>query len=117
MKPFTVLAALALAGCGVGGLTDVASTPAAVANQTVLDEKGAIAVETAYTAAAKAAALAIRTGVVSDPNTIRRIGELDNRAYAAVQATRAAYNAGNASSYLGAFNQANVAVKAMLSAF
>lgn len=119
MKAFTVMvaAALALAGCVSEGLNSIPASPGSVASQTVLDEKGAIAVETAYTAAAKAAALAIRTGVVSDPNTVRRIGELDNRAYASVKATRAAYNAGNASSYLMAFNQANTAVKAMFNAF
>lgn len=108
-------AALALSAC--------ASVPAAppapidLTARTTLDEKGAIACETAYTAAARAAALAIRAGVVREPATIQRIGELDRQAYAAVLATRAAYDAGNASSYVTAFTRANAGVRALLAAF
>lgn len=108
-------AALALASCA----TIPAAPPAPVdlTSQTVLDEKGAIACETAYTAAARAAALAIRAGVITDPAKIRRIGEMDRAAYSAVLATRAAYDAGNASSYLSAFTRANAGVRALLAAF
>lgn len=73
-------------------------SPGQVANQTTLDEKTGIAIETAYTAAAQAATLAIRSGVVSRA-TAQRIAEIDRQAYTAVQATRTAYDAGNASSY------------------
>lgn len=110
-----VAAALALSGCAT--VPSVPSAPVDLTSQTTLDEKGAIAAETAYTAAAKAASLAIRAGVIHDPATIKRIGELDRQAYAAVQATRAAYDAGNASSYVSAFTRSNAAVRALLAAF
>ncbi len=108
-------AALALSACAT--VPAVPPAPVAVASQTALDEKGAIAAETAYTAAARAAALAIRAGLVSDPAMVQRIGKLDRQAYAAVQATRAAYDAGNASSYVEAFTRSNAAVRALLAAF
>lgn len=117
MKYLLLLAPLTLAACTPGGLTSVPTTPAAVADQTVLDEKGAIAAETAYTIAARGAALAIRTGAVSDPAIIQRIGQLDRQAYSAVQATRAAYEAGNAASYKAAFDQAMAGARAISAAF
>lgn len=105
---------LMLAGCQPTGIP---TSPGQIANQTVLDEKGAIAVETAYTAAARAAALAIRSGLVTDSTKIARIGQLDRQAFAAVQSVRAAYNTGNASSYQSAFLQAQTAVSNLLAAF
>lgn len=93
------------------------ATPSDLAGSTVLDEKGAIAAELAYTAANRAAALAIRSGAVSEPATIARIGELDRRAYAAVQAVRAAYAAGNSASYAEAFARSQAAIQLLLGAF
>lgn len=115
MRMLIACAALALSSCGT--VASLPPAPVDLTAQTTLDEKGAIAAETAYTAAAKAAALAIRAGVISNPATVQRIGELDRQAYAAVQATRAAYDAGNASSYLSAFTRSNAAVRALLAAF
>lgn len=112
MRPLAFFAALALA---VPLAVPIAGC--ATVTQTTLDEKAAIGVETAYTAAARAAKLAITSGAVTDPAKIRQIGDADNRAFAAVQAVRAAYAAGNANSYAAAFVEADAAVKALLASF
>lgn len=111
-----IAATVSLTACSPGAF-GLPSSPAAVAPDNVLDERLGLAVETAYTAAAKSAALAIRTRVVTDPATIRKIGELDMRAKAAVNATRAAYDARNAKSYNEAYTLANGLVKQLIAAF
>ena len=70
----------------------------------------------AYTAAARSAALAIRTGLIKNPATIRRIGELDSRAFLAVQGVRSAYLAGTERNYADALGSANVALGQLLDA-
>ena len=100
----------------MGGFGSV-SSPGAIASENVLDERLGFAVETAYTAAAKGAALAIRARVVTNPATIRRIGELDLQAKAAVDMTRAAYDARNARSYRLAYERANGLVKSLIALF
>lgn len=112
------LACFAVTACGpLAQLASIASTPpVAHADSTKLDEQVGITVTLAYTAASKAAALAIRTGLVTNVATIRRIGELDRQAYAAVQGVRQAYLAVNAASYTAALAKANAAVNALLSA-
>lgn len=115
MKLLLALAPLALVGCTT--LTQLPASPAVVTNQTVLDEKVAIGIEVAYTAASKAAALAIRTGVVTNRATMVRIGELDAKAYAAVRAVRAAYGASNAANYHTAFVTARTAIADIIAAF
>lgn len=125
MKRLIALAclSLSLSGCALlpalmGG---VPTSPAAVANQTVLDEKVGIAVESMYTATARAGALAFRAGLVepssnpavqSDdfcPKVLARLFEPTDRGSsvmavecklrAARDATRRAYDAGNAQGY------------------
>lgn len=95
----TIFAAIALMGASlVACVPEPPVSPGQIANKTVLDEKAGIAIETAYAAAAQAATFAMRGGFVHAEQA-EKIAEIDNRAYAAVQATRAAYDAGNASSY------------------
>lgn len=109
--------AIAALSLGLGACTPTPPlTPSSVANQTKLDEQVGLTVTLAYTAAARAAALAIKTGLVKDKATIARIGELDKRAYAAVLGVRAAYQAGNATDYLSALTQARTAIAALLGA-
>lgn len=113
---FVVGAALALAGCGLTGLASIPSAPVAVADETVLDEQGALAVELAY----KAARLAVETAV--DAGQIRgeratQVAALDNQAYAAVQTARRAYRAGNATSYGAALAEARGAIADLLALF
>lgn len=100
-----------LTACATLGIP---SSPSVLADGTKMDEQAGIALNLAYTAAAKGAALAIRTGIVSDPATIKRIGELNRFAFAKLTALNAAYNAGNASSYLVALSEAKVAVNAFV---
>jgi hypothetical protein len=115
---FAACAALALTGCsGLAGLAGgIPPTPVAAADETVLDEQAALAVELAY----KAARLAVETGV--DAGVVRgaqatRLAELDNQAYAAVLAARRAYRAGNATSYGAALAEARAAIADMLALF
>lgn len=101
----------------VGGLPP----PGEVSNQTVLDEKAGIAVETMYTAVVKAGALAFRSGLVpvsTNPAIQRddfcvvvvagsfvptdlgsKITALECRLRQARDLTRSAYDAGNGDSY------------------
>lgn len=126
MRALALGLALALAGCGVGqvastgaALADAAgaSAPVTYADRSTLDEKGAIAAETAFTLAAKAATLAIRAGVISDPTTIVKVGALRQRAYTALLTLRAAYRAGNAASYSAAFREFNAAISSFNEVF
>ncbi len=107
---------LCLTGCQTPS-TAIPSSPGQIASQTVLDEKGAIALTVGYTAASRAAALAIRVGVVTDSTKIAKIGELDRKAFALVQAVHAAYESANAASYTDAFNKAQAAIAELLAAF
>lgn len=107
---------LALAGCGLGSVAgNVPTSPGQVAQQTVLDEQGALGVELAYKAFRTALEVAVDAGVLKGANATKA-ATLDNRAYAAVQAARAAYRAGNAASYAQAVTEARAAINAALAA-
>lgn len=114
---FVLLAPLALCSCGaVASLAGIPPAPVAVADSTVIDEQGALAVELAY----KAARLAVETGVdagIIKGDRAAKIAELDNKAYAAVLVARRAYNAGNATSYGAALAEARAAITQMIDLF
>lgn len=114
MRATTALLAagmLALASCGP---LNVGTGPAPIAESTILDEKAALGVELAYKTARTLAELAVDVGLVKPGTpTARRVADADNRAYAAVQAARAAYRAGNATSYGAAVGQALGAIEAL----
>ena len=117
MRKLLILVSLALAlpGCAtLGGM--LPPSPAAVSDRTVLDEQAALSVELAYQAAGIAIRAATATGVVRG-ETATRIAELDSRAYRAVLAVRAAYDAGNAQSYGVAAENARAEIVALLGAF
>lgn len=125
-----IAAALCLPSCAaLGPLAGMMmGSPAQVANTTTLDEKAAIAIESAYTAAATAGKVAFKAGLIAPStdadvqrpafcklvlaelatvtDTGGRIAALDCRAYEAVQKTRRAYDAGNSSSYSAAGSEA-----------
>lgn len=105
-------ATLSLSACQTTG--GIPSSPGAVADQTTGDEKVGLVIDTLYYAANRAAALAIRTGVVTDVAKIKRIGELDNSAKAWVQTGRDAYDAGNSAGYDAALKQVDGLTKSML---
>lgn len=108
------IAALSLALTGCAGLL-TPPAPAVVANQAVLDEQGAIGVELAYKAARMAVEVAVDAGLLKGDRA-SKAAQLDNQAFAAVTGVRAAYRAGNASSYGVALAESRAAVTAMLAA-
>lgn len=103
MKAILLPLALAVASCGPATVPP----PATVSDATTLDERAAIAVELAYQAGAQ---LALTTGAAKT----ERVKAADRRAFAAVKAVRAAYRAGNASTYPAAAIAAHEAVAALL---
>ena len=106
---------LPLSAC-LGVQERLPAAPAAVADETKLDEQTALTLTLAYTGAARAATLAIEAGLVDDAKTIERIGQLDRSAFAAVKAAERAYRAGNADSYASAIVVARGDISALLSA-
>lgn len=119
MKRFSLafVAAMSLAACSPAIIQNVPESPGAIAPANVLDERIGLTVETAYTAASRGAALAIRFGVVKDVETIKKIGALDIRAKRAVDQTRLAYRARNAASYAQSYEIANALVKDLLASY
>lgn len=117
-KLFLAAAALSLSltGCaGLGTLASVPTSPGQVADQTVLDEQAALGVELAYKAFRTALEVAVDAGLLRGQRAAQA-ATLDNRAYEAVQAARAAYRSGNAASYAQAVTNARAAIDAALAA-
>lgn len=110
-----LFAAVLLSGCaGLGGfVSGLPASPGEVADQTTLDERGAIAVEIAYQAAARAAEALTDAGLIEGADAVR-VAELDQKAFAAVQTARRAYAAGNAASYAEAIGKARADIGALL---
>lgn len=111
MKRLTLVAcaALALAGCMPEGSASLPGAPAEVADQTVLDERGATAAELAYKAARLAGEMAVDAGLI-EGDRARQVAALDNTAFAALGKVRAAYAAGNAASYDAALSEFNLTI-------
>jgi hypothetical protein len=107
--------ALLMTGCaGIGGIAaGIPPSPAAAADQTTLDERGAIAVEIAYQAAARAVEALTDAGLIEGA-AATRVAEVDRKAFAAVQAARTAYDAGNSASYAEALAKARSEIAALL---
>lgn len=113
-KILIAMAAVALSSCSVlTGLAGIPSSPKAVAEQTVLDERIALGMELAYQAAAFSAVTAIKAGVVPQEQ-MKTVRDADQMAYNAVLMVRNAYKAGNADSYLSASSDARAAISAMM---
>lgn len=110
-KKLLIVAVLAAAMLSTSGcqVADVVAHPATAAARTTLDEKAAIAAESAYTAAALAGARLVQLGLVDRA----RFKQLDHQAWDAVQAERAAYAAGNAASFAEAITQIHAATTAI----
>ncbi len=136
------LVALSLSGCAplLSGLLSAGGAPAPrqAAERTTLDERFALGAETLYATAAEAGRLAFRLRVIQptqspaalepqfcqnvvanriDTGTLDTGGKvmaLDCRAYAAVLTIRAAYEAGNATSYQQAYDRGMVVFNDML---
>lgn len=102
------LAACATPGSIVGGVLDasVPTKPADVANKTSLDERLATGATIAYTAASRLGTALASAGLIDKA----RFKALDQQGYAAVLAVKAAYDAGNSTSYAAAIDRVNAAV-------
>lgn len=105
-----------LAGCAtLPSIMGIPDTPAAVAETTLLDEQVGAGVELAYKAFRVALETATDAGLLKGDHA-RRAAVLDNQAFAAVGAVRAAYRAGNAADYGRAAKEARTAITAALAA-
>lgn len=87
----------------------IPTSPAVLANTTVLDEKGLLAVESMYKAEVILIEIGIRSGQVHGA-LATKVKVLDNKAYLAVLGARAAYATGNSSTYIGALAAAKAAI-------
>ncbi len=108
-----ILLSLGLVACST--VTSVVPSPAVVADRTVLDERHALRAEQLYQASATVVLAANRLGLIPAA-TRSRIKAADAKAYAAVRAVRAAYDAGNARDYAAARTIAEQAVADLLAA-
>ena len=111
-KLFLFLAAPALALSGCAGFS-LAEPPSQYADRTILDERVAISTELAYQAAA-VSFLALDDAGLLTPEQRGAAVAADKRAYAALQALRGAYDAGNAASYAIAADSARKAISDVL---
>ena len=115
MKRFALALAAALALSGCAGLPSfgIPAAPAAVANQTVLDEQGVQAAELAYKAARIAVEIGVDAGLIRGANATR-FAAIDNKVFAALGIARTAYRANNAVNYAVALAETRAAVFEML---
>lgn len=88
-------------------------TPAAVADSTIVDERAALSLELAYKAARIAVETSVDAGLIKGP-TAELFDVRNDRAYAAVKAVRAAYQAGNSQDYLTMAAIARIAISDLL---
>lgn len=111
-------ALLSLPACAMNSATGAAgpvldatvpTKPADVANKTTLDERLAIGATVSYTAASRLGTALATAGLIDKA----RFKALDAQGYAAVQAVKAAYDAGNATSYTAAIDRVNATVAAI----
>jgi len=112
MKRLAFLLPLALGACQFP-FSAVPASPSAVASKTTLDEQAALSVELAYKAARTAVEVAVDAKLIKGDRA-KQFADLDNKAYAAVKAVRAAYNAGNATDYQTGLSEARLAVADLL---
>lgn len=115
MRRLIFAAALASSALGLSACATIPARPGEAADQTLLDERGALAVELAYRAAGVALETAVDAGSLTGERAATA-ARLENRAYSAVLAVRAAYDTGNAATYAEAIDEAQAAVSAALAA-
>jgi len=116
MRLIFALAALALSACAPLQLPIAMSAlppPAAAAQRTTLDEQGLTALELAYKGGRMAAEAGVDLGFIRGEVALK-VASLDDKAFKALGAARAAYRAGNAASYDAALREGGTAVAALL---
>ena len=100
MRRLIIAIALGASGCVNGAIP---TSPVAVANTTVLDEKAGTGFELAYKAFRVAAETAVDAGLVKGPKAAQ-LATIDNHLYNLIIAERSAYKTANAASYYAAIN-------------
>lgn len=86
-------------------LKQIAPPPAAIADMTTVDERGALAIEVAWRAAGAALEAAVDSGRLTGA-AAAKADRIDAQAERFVGLARAAYDAGNAADYMTALAQA-----------
>ena len=102
-----------VAACSPGMLAEPPGSPSDLSNSTALDERAALGVELAYSAARTAVEIGVDAGLIKG-ETATRVANLDELAYQSVLGARAAYEAGQADSYAEALIRARDAVSRLL---
>lgn len=95
-----VAVAVSLSACSGLGLNVPENTsPASVADKTVIDEKTMLGLETLYLSANQLAMTALDLGAIKSDEDKAKLRKADNDAYSALLAARAAYEAANSGSF------------------
>lgn len=100
LAPALAMSMVALPGCSV-----LNESPRVAADQTLLDEQMAIAVESSYQAAAQILLVQVRSGQISGED-LEKAEAFEAKAFLAVKAVRSAYDAGNSDSFASALPEA-----------
>ena len=105
----------ALSGCGalLPMLAQAPPAPVTVADRTVLDEQALTALELAYKGGRIAAEAGVDLGFIRGEVAVK-VAQIDDRAFKALGAARAAYRAGNAESYASALRDGQSAITTLL---
>lgn len=107
---------LVLSACApLGILAGLAQPPAPVtlADRTTLDEQGLLGLELAYKGGRMAAEAGVDLGLIRGEVALK-LAALDDKAFRALGAARAAYRAGNAASYTTALGEGQAAITGIL---
>lgn len=105
-----------LSGCGALPLLtglQPPSAPVALADRTTLDEQGLTALELAYKGGRMAAEAGVDLGLIRGEVALK-VAALDDKAFRALGAARAAYRAGNAADYRTALGEGQAAITGIL---
>lgn len=92
------LLALVVGAFAVTGCSNAPSSPSEVTDQTTLDERVLLMAEASYTAFAESATTLVTAGTITGDD-LDKLQELDIKAKLALDAARAAYDAGQADSF------------------
>lgn len=108
---------LALSACAplgmLAGLGTPPPAPVTLADRTTLDEQGLLGLELAYKGGRMAAEAGVDLGLIRGEVALK-LAALDDKAFRALGAARAAYRAGNAASYTTALGEGQAAITGIL---